>query len=120
MKRRISHIISLLVAALLLVVPREATAQQVAKELARLDQTLEMSHTYVDVHNRNIQELNDALSKPSISLERRYEILCSLYDAYRSFQFDRAIEILDERDATWTAWEKATIARQQHLSIFSK
>lgn len=98
MKRRISHIISLSVVALLLVVPREATAQQVAKELARLDQTLEMSHTYVDVHNRNIQELNDALNKPSISLERRYEILCSLYDAYRSFQFDRAIEILDERE----------------------
>lgn len=98
MKRRISHIISLLVVALLLVVPREANAQQSAKELARLDQTLEMSHTYVDVHNRNIQELNDALNKPSISLERRYEILCSLYDAYRSFQFDRAIEILDERE----------------------
>lgn len=98
MKRCTNHIVSLFVTALLIVVPARVGAQDSAKELERLDQTLEISHTYVDAHNRHIQELNDALNSPSITLERRYEILCSLYDAYRSFQFDRAIEILDERE----------------------
>lgn len=99
MKHCTNHIISLLVALLLIAIPTDLSAQNYAKELERLDQTLEISHTYVDSHNMHIQELNNALSDPSITLDRRYEILCSLYDAYRSFQFDKAIEILNERES---------------------
>ena len=97
MKHRNNSIVTLVIVALALLLPTTLRAQESEQELRRLDHTLDISNTYIDSHNIYIQGLDNILNDESLSLERRYEVLCELYDAYRSFQFDKAIEILDKR-----------------------
>ena len=94
---RVKNTISTIAFVLMLLSTTTLVAQQ--QELKELDHTLDRSQTYIDSHNIYIHGLNSVLADKSLSLEHRYDILCKLYDAYRSFQFDRAVEILHERES---------------------
>ena len=96
MMKSSNYIIAIVATALMLLVPKTLKAQE--QELNVLDHTLDTAQTYIDLHNVRIQELNTALSNRGLSLQQRYDLLCTLYDAYRSFQFDMAIKTLDERE----------------------
>lgn len=92
-----NRIIATIAVALMLLAPTSLRAQE--QELIKLDHALDISQTYIDTHNAYILELNTLLGDSSLSLQRRYDVLCSLYEAYRSFQFDKAIETLYERES---------------------
>lgn len=72
-------------------------ADIVERELARLDQTLASADVYVEKHMAKIKQLQELLNMPNISLEHQYEVYEQLYKEYEVFQFDKALEMLNQR-----------------------
>lgn len=73
-------------------------ANIVERELARLDQTLSEADIYVNNHLAKIEQLQKLLEMPNISLEHQYEVYEQLYNEYEVFQFDKALEMLNQRE----------------------
>lgn len=65
--------------------------------LDELDRTIEATEEYVGVRQTKIDNYEALLQQENLSPMQRYKIYCSLYDEYYSFQFDRALEMLDRR-----------------------
>lgn len=62
-----------------------------------LDRALESAQEYIDVRETKIAGYNAMLQQETLSPIQRYNIYKSLYEEYYSFQFDKAMEMLDRR-----------------------
>lgn len=62
-----------------------------------LDRTIEATEEYVGVRQTKIAGYEALLQQETLSPMQRYKIYCNLYDEYYSFQFDRALDMLDRR-----------------------
>lgn len=74
-----------------------------------LDRALETAQDYIDVRETKIAGYEAMLQQETLSPVQRYNIYKSLYEEYYSFQFDRAMEMLDRR------YELSTMMRNKEL-----
>lgn len=84
-----------------------ATAQESIFD--ELDRALETAQDYIDVRETKIAGYEAMLQQETLSPVQRYNIYKSLYEEYYSFQFDRAMEMLDRR------YELSTMMRNKEL-----
>lgn len=88
----------ILAAAIMLLCPCAAqAAQDIDEEIGKLDRALDMADEYVSTHNVKVMTIENMLHSRGVSLEQQYEIYGQLYDQYVTFQFDKAMEMLDRQ-----------------------
>lgn len=65
--------------------------------LEELDRTLDAAEQFVSARQSNIYNIEKMLEAEGLTLQQRYDVYKSLYEQYLSFQFDKAMEMLDRR-----------------------
>ena len=95
MNRTIKH----LLLTLLLFVGTLSSAKLTAQDaiLKELDQMLATADNFVKVREAHIANIESMLNTQGITPMQRYNIYKNLYNEYRAFQFDHAMEMLDNR-----------------------
>lgn len=95
MNRTIKH----LLLTLLLFVGTLSSAKLTAQDaiLKELDQMLATADNFVNVREAHIANIESMLNTQGITPMQRYNIYKNLYNEYRAFQFDHAMEMLDNR-----------------------
>lgn len=73
------------------------SSSDIDSEIDKLDRALDMAEEYVSTHNVKVMTIENMLHSRGVSLEQQYEIYGQLYDEYVSFQFDKAMEVLDRQ-----------------------
>lgn len=96
MKNIKSHIIAVALAVASAIAPLSLLAQD-AKILNDLDRTLDAAKQFVNARESNIDNIRKMLESKNINPQQRYDIYKSLYKQYLSYQFDKAMEMLDRR-----------------------
>lgn len=96
MKNLYSHIVALLSLVTVCLYPASLSAQDNAI-LDELDRTLDAAEQFVSARQSNIDNIGKMLETEGLTLQQRYDIYKSLYEQYLSFQFDKAMEMLDRR-----------------------
>lgn len=66
--------------------------------LEELDKTIDLSEGFVQNRLARIKNIRNLLDDPNISLQQQYNTYTMLYKEYRSFQFDNAMQMLNERE----------------------
>lgn len=88
----------ILAAAIMLLCPCAAqAAQDIDEEIGKLDRALDMADEYVSTHNVKVMTIENMLHSRGVSLEQQYEIYGQLYEQYVTFQFDKAMVMLDRQ-----------------------
>lgn len=81
---------------LLLVMPLGVEAQfLVERELESLDKMLLSADVYAQEHLLHINSIENMLHSRGVSLEKQYDVNMRLYNAYRAYQFDKAMGAID-------------------------
>lgn len=95
MNRTIKH----LLLTLLLFVGTLSSAKLIAQDaiLKELDQMLATADNFVKVREAHIANIESMLNTQGITTMQKYNIYKNLYNEYRAFQFDHAMEMLDNR-----------------------
>lgn len=95
MNRTIKH----LLLTLLLFVGTLSSAKLTAQDaiLKELDQMLATADNFVKVREAHIANIESMLNTQGITPMQKYNIYKNLYNEYRAFQFDHAMEMLDNR-----------------------
>lgn len=95
MNRTIKH----LLLTLLLFVGTLSSAKLIAQDaiLKELDQMLATADNFVKVREAHIANIESMLNTQGITPMQKYNIYKNLYNEYRAFQFDHAMEMLDNR-----------------------
>lgn len=89
---------NILAAAAILLWPSTTHATRgIDEEIDKLDRALDMADEYVSTHDVKVMTIENMLHSRGVSLEQQYEIYGQLYDEYESFQFDKALEMLDRQ-----------------------
>lgn len=96
MKKLYRHITTWLLATAGCLSPLTLWAQS-ENILKELDSTLEAAEQFVEARQTNIDAINSMLESDNLSLQQQYDIYKNLYEQYLSFQFDKAMEMLDRR-----------------------
>ena len=95
MKRTTTILLTALYAVLSAgVVPAHAQREAILHEL---DHVMDVSESYVDAHRTHIKDIEDMLLVDHLTPKQRYDYYSRLYHEYFSFQFDKAVEMLDKR-----------------------
>ena len=80
-----------------LLMPTNASADIIARELQNLDKVLADAETYTGQRLAKIEQLEKLLQQRNISLEYKYDIYRQLYQEYEVFQFNKALDVLNRR-----------------------
>lgn len=96
MKNLYRYICALLLWVTAALYPASLSAQDNAI-LDELDRTLDAAEQFVSARQSNIDNIQKMLEAEGLTLQQRYDIYKGLYEQYLSFQFDKAMEMLDRR-----------------------
>lgn len=113
MKRKLTTLcsISLLVCATLFATPVLAQDDIIEE----LDNTLAVAEDFADAHRDKIASTEQMLQTDNLSLSQQYNIYTNLYNDYKSFQFDSALLMLNERERLAREMNNASYIADVHI-----
>ena len=95
MKTRITTTILTTALAVLVSVGGVWASTPLDGELNQLDHELDLAGKYIADHQQRIVTIENLLHSRGVSLEQQFRIYEQLYDEYRAYQFDKAMQMLD-------------------------
>ena len=93
-----------------------SAAYDIQADLARLDETLAKASEYAAAHERRIQAMeHDLAAGKPVSDEYRYSVYGKIYDLAYAFQYDRALEALDNQEQVATRMGRRDLLTETRL-----